>query len=140
MSIFEDIFCCECREKVNARLTEGEEIYPHREDLKDLPFWICDKCKNFVGCHHKTDNPIKPLGCIPTKEIKKARKYIHALLDPLWKSKKVSRKELYNKISKELEHLGYKKRQYHTAQIRSVEEARDVYRIVLKMSKNYRKV
>jgi hypothetical protein len=57
MSIFEDIFCCECREKVNARLTEGEEIYPHREDLKDLPFWICDKCKNFVGCHHKTDNP-----------------------------------------------------------------------------------
>lgn len=77
------IHCCECGNDVDARLTDGREIYPHRLDLFSLPFWKCDKCKNFVGCHHKTKYRTKPLGCIPTPEIKNARKQIHSLLDPL---------------------------------------------------------
>ena len=116
------IFCCGCMEEVLARLTNGKEIYPHRNDLASLPFWKCDKCGNFVGCHHKTKTPTKPLGCIPTDLIRNARKHIHTLIDPLWKSGKVKRSELYAELS---EKLG---RQYHTADIRSIDEARFIYK------------
>lgn len=118
------IRCCGCNEKIEARLTSGAEIYPHRQDLKALPFWKCDTCGNYVGCHHKTKNRTQPLGCIPTDEIKNARRHIHKLLDPIWQSGKMKRKELYAKLS---DRLGWK---YHTANIRSVEEARTIYRII----------
>ncbi len=119
------IRCCGCNgSKVTARLTNGKEIYPHRKDLYDLPFWKCDVCGNFVGCHHKTKNRTQPLGCIPTPEIKNARQHIHRILDPIWKSKLAKRNEIYAWLS---EQLGWK---YHTAQIRSIEEARKVYRLV----------
>lgn len=119
------IWCCACNCDINARLTNGKEIYPHRKDLYSLPFWVCDKCSNFVGCHHKTKNPTNPLGVIATKEIKNARIYIHAALDPLWKDGKFTRKELYKKISNE---IGY---EYHTAELKTIEEARKAYRIIL---------
>ena len=125
------IRCCGCDIKVEARLTDGAEIYPHREDLHDLPFWKCDECGNYVGCHHKTKNRTQPLGCIPTPEIKKARQYIHKLLDPVWQSGKIKRREIYALIS---EKLGWK---YHTANIRSVEEAREVYKLVRKLNWKY---
>ena len=118
------IRCCGCEKKVEARLTDGGEIYPHRPDLKSLPFWKCDACGNYVGCHHKTKNRTQPLGCIPTPEIKNARQHIHKLLDPIWQSGKMKRKEIYKILS---DRLGWK---YHTANIRSVEEARKVYRII----------
>lgn len=120
-----EIRCCGCNgEKVQARLTNGGEIYPHRKDLAELPFWICDSCGNFVGCHHKTKNRTQPLGCIPTPEIKSARQYIHRILDPIWKNKLAKRNEIYDWLTKQ---LGWK---YHTAQIRTLEEARKVYRLV----------
>ena len=118
------IRCCGCENKAEARLTDGGEIYPHRPDLKSLPFWKCDSCGNYVGCHHKTKNRTQPLGCIPTPEIKNARQHIHRLLDPIWQSGKMKRKEIYKILS---DRLGWK---YHTANIRSVEEARKVYRII----------
>jgi len=123
------IRCCGCGDKVEARLTDGTEIYPHRKDLSDLPFWKCDACGNFVGCHHKTENRTRPLGCIPTPEIKNARKHIHAILDPIWKSKQMKRKEIYKLLS---DKLGW---QYHTTSIRSVDEAREVYRLVQNIKK-----
>lgn len=122
------IYCCGCQEKVEARLTDGREIYPHRGDLADLPFWKCDTCGNFVGCHHKTKDRTRPLGCIPTPEIKNARKHIHRILDPLWKSGRYNRGKLYGIIS---ERIGW---EYHTASIRSVEEAREIYKIVKELA------
>ena len=118
------IRCCGCDRKVEARLTDGGEIYPHRTDLKSLPFWKCDGCGNYVGCHHKTKNRTQPLGCIPTPEIKKARQHIHRLLDPIWQSGKAKRRDLYKILS---DSLGWK---YHTANIRSIDEARKVYRLI----------
>ena len=118
-----EIYCCGCEKKVVARLTEGGEIYPHRSDLKSLPFWKCDACGNFVGCHHKTKNRTAPLGCIATKEIKRARQHIHKLIDPIWQSGKMTRKELYKRLS---EGLG---RKYHTATIKTITEARAVYKL-----------
>lgn len=126
-----DIHCCECDGVITAYLTNGKEIYPHREDLKNIPFWKCEVCKNYVGCHHKTDNPTRPLGIIPNKELRNARQYIHAILDPLWKNKSIKRNFIYKKIS---EKLGWK---YHTACIRNVNEARKVYSIILSIKKGW---
>lgn len=123
------IRCCGCRaEKVEARLTNGAEIYPHRPDLAALPFWKCDACGNYVGCHHKTGKPTEPLGNIPTAELREARKHIHAILDPLWKSKRFRRTELYAKIS---DHMGFG---YHTAKLRTIDEARKVYCFVKELA------
>ena len=122
------IFCCQCQAKVEARLTDGAEIYPHREDLRFLPFWRCDACKNYVGCHHKTGNPTNPLGHIPNKEIRNARQHIHKILDPLWKGGRYNRRQLYDIIS---DRMGF---DYHTAKIRNIEEARKVYRIVQELA------
>lgn len=119
-----EIYCVCCGHEVEARLTDGKEIYSHRKDLYSLPFWKCDTCGNFVGCHHKTKNRTRPLGNIPTKELREARKHIHALLDPIWKSGRMKRKEIYAFIA---DRIGG---EYHTAEIKSIEEAREVYRII----------
>lgn len=120
------IHCCGCSGDVDARLTDGGEIYPHRPDLRSLPFWRCDACGNFVGCHHKTADRTRPLGCIPTAELKEARKMLHALIDPIWQSGKMSRRELYAAIGRDLG------REYHTAETRTMDEARAAYRAARK--------
>jgi hypothetical protein len=119
------LYCCGCQKDVLARLTGGCEVYPHRPDLSGLPFWKCDTCGNYVGCHHKTKDRTRPLGNIPTKELKNARQHIHRILDPIWQNGKMPRGKVYAKIANE---LGVK--EYHTAEIRTVEEARRVYAIV----------
>lgn len=124
MTEYREIYCCGCADKVRARLITGREAYPHRTDLWELPFWRCDTCQNFVGCHHKTKNRTEPLGIIPTVELKRARQHIHRILDPIWQSGRLERKHVYARLS---ERLGWT---YHTAKIRSVEEAREVYKIV----------
>lgn len=119
-----EIFCSGCNTKVQARLTDGREIYPHRPDLASLPFWRCDTCRNYVGCHHKTKNRTEPLGVIPTPELKSARQHIHRILDPLWKNAGHRRKELYARLSA---HMGF---EYHTAKLRTLEEARKAYKFI----------
>lgn len=120
------IFCCTCNEDVEAVLIHGTDCYPHRKDLASLRFYQCPVCKNFVGTHKGTD---RPLGVIASAEIKKERMKIHSVLDPLWKSKKYPRKELYKQISSR---LGY---DYHTANLKSIEECRKVYSIVSDIAK-----
>ena len=127
------IYCCECDCLVEPKLLKGNDIYPHRKDLADLNFWKCPGCGNYVGCHNKTNNPTRPLGCIPTKEIKAIRQEIHKLLDPLWMFNTVPRKEIYKVLSAE---LGYT---YHTANIKSVEEAEKVLKAVKILAKKYEK-
>lgn len=112
-----------------AKLTDGSEIYPHRSDLASLPFWKCVMCNNYVGCHHKTGNPTKPLGNIPTEEMRKWRSRIHAILDPLWKRGELDRKSIYALISKRIG------RKYHTAEIRTVEEAIKVHEIIAEIER-----
>jgi len=124
------LHCCACGGEVEARLTNGGEIYPHRSDLFSLPFWKCDNCGNFVGCHHKTKDRTRPLGCIPTQEIKNARKHIHALIDPIWESGKMTRKSLYCELAVTLG------REYHTADIRTIDEARAIYRKARELAHN----
>ncbi len=117
------LWCCQCQADVEARLTSGAEVYPHRPDLANRPRWICDGCGNHVGTHHQTSDPTKPLGSIPSPEIKKARIAIHNLIDPAWKSGTVKRRAIYGHLS---EMLG---REYHTGEIRSIEEARRIFTV-----------
>lgn len=118
------LYCCGCKGEVQARLVTGKETYPHRRDLHDLPFWRCDTCGNFVGCHHKTKDRTRPLGCIPTPEIKSVRSEIHKVIDPIWKSGRVGRRELYGMIAHV---IGVD--EYHTANINSIDQANEVLRV-----------
>ena len=119
------IWCCGCSAEMPARLTDGREIYPHRKDLASLPFWKCDTCKNHVGCHHKTKDRTRPLGNIPTPELRRARGEIHKILDPIWKRQRMSRSALYAEIARR---LGID--EYHTAELRTIQEARAAYRVI----------
>lgn len=121
------IYCTGCEQDVEARLTNGKERYPHRPDLAELPFWKCDACGGYVGCHHKTRNPTKPLGCIATPAILDARKKIHAVLDPLWKSGKIKRGQAYAYVTNRIGH------EYHNGEIRSLDEARKIYQVVAQL-------
>lgn len=112
-----EIYCCGCETPVQAVLVDGREIYPHRRDLYELPFWKCPKCKNYVGCHHRTNDRTRPLGVIPTPGIRQARSKIHAIIDPLWRRKRVKRGALYASMA---EHLGIS--EYHTAETKSLDE------------------
>lgn len=118
------IYCCNCKKEIEAHRIFGSEIYPNRADLKNYVFWKCETCNGYVGSHQSTRKK-RPLGCIPSDEIKNARKHLHALIDPLWHKHNITRSKLYKLISNE---LGYS---YHTANIRTIEEARLVYKIVL---------
>jgi hypothetical protein len=115
------LWCCGCQREVEAVCATGGEIYPHRTDLHKKRFWRCPTCGNYVGCHPGSE---KPLGNIPTPELRKARSHVHAILDPIWKTKRMARGAIYAKIS---ERIG---RQYHTGEIKTIEDARLVYRIV----------
>ena len=114
------IYCIACSKEVEARLTDGHEIYPHRSDLYGIPFWKCDTCKNYVGCHWKTKQRTKPLGIIATPEIYQLRREIHDKIDPIWRKNKIPRDVIYSRLSKIIG------RQYHTGEIRSVEEAQNI--------------
>lgn len=132
MSDIRTIWCCTCATEVGARLTDGREIYPRRPDLADLPFWRCDACQNHVGCHHKTKDRTQPLGAIPNAEMRNARTEIHKILDPIWQSGRLGRKKVYSMLS---EKLG---RPYHTGDLRTLDEARLVYRALQQMAQEVR--
>jgi len=100
-NISKKIYCISCNAKVEAVKTNGKEIYPHRKDLYTKIFYKCPFCLNYVGCHPGTE---KPLGCIPTKELKQARIKTNA---QEIKSIKLKRKEqecerLKNKLNPKL--------------------------------------
>jgi hypothetical protein len=93
---------------------------------------MCDARGNYVGCYHQhtqSRNRTRPLGCIATPELMKARKHIHAILDPIWQTRGMARGAVYQAVAKE---LGI--REYHTAEIRTIEEAREVYRVVRRLA------
>lgn len=125
------IFCVECQKDVEPRLTTGSIVYPRSPQLSRDKFWQCRSCKNFIGCHKNArKNKLKPLGVIANQELKGARIKIHELIDPIWRNEKMKRGEVYAVISNE---LGYT---YHTGELRSIEEARRVWKIAAELHNN----
>jgi hypothetical protein len=123
------IWCAACKQDVQARLTTGQEVYPRHPQFWTQPYWVCDGCGNFVGCHHRhhiATMQTRPLGILATPELKFARRKLHELIDPLWQTKVIGRRALYAEIATRMNWPTY-----HTAEIKSVAEARQVYRVVL---------
>lgn len=96
--------CPNCRNE--ARWVPNEIIYGKRYG-KSFMVWYCKDCNYYVGCHLNTK---KPLGTMVGPETRKLRVEVHAKIDPLWKSGKYTRKELYQRISRA---IGKK---YHTGE------------------------
>ncbi|WP_454629675.1 zinc-finger-containing protein [Bradyrhizobium cenepequi] len=72
--------CC----GVDARLTDGREIYPRRTDLHHKLLYKCDRCGAYCGCHPGTT---KSLGTPANAETRRARSDFHdQVFDPLWKT------------------------------------------------------
>jgi len=71
--------CSSCHRE--ARLTTGEEIYPHRQDLWNQQFYKCDSCGGYVGCHK---GGITPYGTPANAVLRRARTGVHKLFDPIW--------------------------------------------------------
>lgn len=69
----------------------GEKIYPHRPDLYGKKFYLCEPCDAYVGCH--SDG--KPMGRLANLRLRQLKSMAHAVFDPLWKSKALSRTKAY---------------------------------------------
>lgn len=95
--------CPYCEE--DAKLVTGKEIYPHRRDLWSNKIWLCEPCDAYVGCHKRSKQfPTgeEPLGRLANKELRKAKMAAHAVFDPTWKSKVISRSSAYNLLARDL--------------------------------------
>lgn len=101
-------FCPYCKQ--DAELVKGEKIYGPGYPYSKKPFWLCDGCEAYVGCHPGTQTP---LGSPANKETRKARNAAHAAFDPIWKGKKRGRAQAYALLAKKLGlhpdrcHIGY---------------------------------
>jgi hypothetical protein len=134
------IYCCGCDAVVDARLTDGSEVYPHRPDLAALPLWKCDSCGNWVGCHHRRkesrrgkEGRTAPLGDIATPGIRAVRRTIHAAIDRLLSGERpLGRTQLYRLLSAR---LGLE--EYHTGNIRTLSEGERVMSELEKMACEY---
>ena len=110
------IYCVGCQTNVTASPVMGAHIYPHRPDLKGVHLFQCTACGNHVGCHQRGKYKGQPLGIIPTPSLRKARQRLHTYMDPIWKSGRMTRDELYAQLTIALG------REYHTADLCSLEE------------------
>ena len=96
------MICPYCNKE--ARWCDNTEKYGKRYGRSYMCYW-CKDCDAYVGCHNNTK---EPLGTMANKELRQWRMKVHAKIDPLWKSGKFTRKEVYKKIS---EIIG---KRYHT--------------------------
>lgn len=80
-----------------SKLVSGEQIYPNRKDLYNLSFYRCSNHTDYyVGCHKGTNNA---LGILANREHRSWKIKCHAIFDPLWKSRKNFRKDLYCRLA-----------------------------------------
>ena len=80
-----------------AEWTANKVIYGKNYG-KSYMCWYCKNCDAYVGCHENTK---VPLGSMANKELRDWRKKAHAIIDPLWKSGKMKRKEVYAKLKEQ---------------------------------------
>lgn len=75
-------YCQHCRTECTDRF--GSEIFPGRPELADKIVWVCVYCGARVGTHEDGKDKGKPLGTAANAELRKARQFVHGVLDPLW--------------------------------------------------------
>lgn len=74
-----------------AKWLSNDVIYGRRYG-KSYMVWVCFDCDAYVGCHKNTK---KPLGTMADKETREARRMAHDALDPIWRSGRCSRRNVY---------------------------------------------
>lgn len=84
---------------VTAELVGGEHVYPHRKDLYDKYFYVCEPCDARVGCH---PGSTQPMGRLADATLRKAKTMAHAHFDPLWRKGPMTRKEAYHWLRTEM--------------------------------------
>ncbi|WPJ72217.1 hypothetical protein DEEACLCL_00200 [Salmonella phage CRW-SP2] len=92
-----------------AEFISGDVLYPHRPDLRNLKFWVCQPCDARVGCHSHGDGKT-PLGRMANAELRAAKQEAHRSFDPIWKSGERSRSDAYSWLAYQ---LGIKKSDCH---------------------------
>jgi hypothetical protein len=83
----------------STKLVTGATIYPHRPDLDDKMFYMCDSFSHslaYVGCHKDTTDS---LGSLADEELRQARSKAHKVFDPLWREGGMSRKQAYKELA-----------------------------------------
>lgn len=91
------IICPYCVSK--AKLVTGLEVYPRIRSSHSKWYYKCPNCDAYVGCHPKTQ---MPLGTLADAELRTLRSKVHKKFDPIWKAKKVSRRQAYQKLARAL--------------------------------------
>lgn len=88
---------CGCKSK----LVKGDVIYPHRQDLYKLNFYMCEynHDRAYVGCHKGSSNP---LGRLASAELRKLKSEAHQAFDPIWRQKYMTRSEAYQWLADSL--------------------------------------
>ena len=86
------VICPKCNKE--APWVENKERYG-RNYGKSYMCYYCKPCGTYVGCHNNTRNP---LGTMADRETMNWRMKTHSLIDPLWKSGKISRGKVYKKL------------------------------------------
>ena len=101
------LVCPYCKQP--PELVTGKELYPHRHELAEKNFWLCQPCSAYVGCHRNTTTP---LGTLANGTLRKARMRAHAALDPLWQDGSTPRIEVYKWLA---EAMGLHRKETHIA-------------------------
>lgn len=89
--------CPYCQKE--AVWTENKAIYGRNYGMSYMCY-LCKPCNAYVGCH---ENSRRPLGTMANAELREWRKKTHAILDPIWKNKKMSRGQVYTMLQ---DHFG----------------------------------
>lgn len=124
------IYCCQCNAYVKGLIITGDQLYRSRPDLRNKYFIMCPDCHQYVGCHGRST---KPLGHIPTPEVRAMRIKIHSVLDPIWKKSYVRRSTVYDLMAKELGLVVY-----HTAEITSMISALRAYEAAVRIAEHFK--
>lgn len=120
------IWCTCCNKMMPSVLREAKLVTPKSKPASML--WVCTGCLNYISCHQHSGGLIKPMGCIANPELRAARKHIHAKLDAIWRLGFMTRNDIYASLSNSIG------REYHTAEIKTVPEARNIYRLLNAMT------
>ncbi len=87
--------CLYCKNP--AELVDNSVIYG--KSIEGRKAWLCKPCWAYVGCHGRSD---KPFGKMANAETREWRMKTHAIIDPIWQSGKMSRRKMYQVLSKSL--------------------------------------
>ncbi|WP_309720318.1 zinc-finger-containing protein [Armatimonas sp.] len=108
VKIHPELVCPYCGS--TAKLTDGTPVY---KTTRYGQVYICGnypECDAYVGVHPNSD---LPKGTLANPELREWRKAAHAKFDPLWQSKRITRKKGYMILAEHLEiaredaHIGH---------------------------------